>query len=95
VVICSKWRFIRVFYLKDDSGKYSQLDGQYAPFGYIIGGSDVFNSLQPGDMIDSTSVDDFGQLNLVTIRSSTFREVAQGTEEILLRKTKKNTPDLH
>mmetsp|Transcript_63083 Transcript_63083/g.72560 ORF Transcript_63083/g.72560 Transcript_63083/m.72560 type:complete len:303 (+) Transcript_63083:435-1343(+) len=66
------------FGLKEDSVKYSLLDGQYAPFGYIIGGSDVFDSLQPGDEIDSTSVDDFGKLNLVTIRSSTFREVAQG-----------------
>ena len=66
---------------KDDSFKRSMLDGQYAPFGYIIEGFEVFNSLEPGDIIDSTSVDAFGQLNLVKIRSSTFKEVAQGTEE--------------
>ena len=66
---------------KDKTLKRSMLDGQYAPFGYIIEGFDVFDSLKPGDVIDSTDVDDFGQLNLVKIRSSTFREVAQGTEE--------------
>lgn len=66
---------------KDKTFKRGMLDGQYAPFGYIIEGFDVFDSLKPGDVIDSTTVDDFGQLNLVKIRSSTFREVAQGTEE--------------
>lgn len=66
---------------KDNNFKSSMLDGHYAPFGYIIDGFDVFDSLRPGDIIDSTSVDDFGQQNLVKIRSSTFKEVAQGTEE--------------
>ena len=66
---------------KDAAFQRTMLDGQYAPFGYIIGGFDVFDSLEPGDTIDSTSVDTFGQLNLVKIRSSTFKEVAQGTEE--------------
>mmetsp|Transcript_24637 Transcript_24637/g.68015 ORF Transcript_24637/g.68015 Transcript_24637/m.68015 type:complete len:211 (-) Transcript_24637:5176-5808(-) len=66
---------------KDKNFERRTLDGLYAPFGYIIEGADVFNSLKPGDVIDSTTVDDFGQLNLVKIRSSTFREVAQGTEE--------------
>lgn len=66
---------------KDKNFKRSDLNGQYAPFGYIIEGFDVFDSLKPGDVIDSTTVDDFGQLNLVKIRSSTFKEVAQGTEE--------------
>ncbi|VEU41069.1 unnamed protein product [Pseudo-nitzschia multistriata] len=66
---------------KDKNFKRSDLNGQYAPFGYIIEGFDVFDSLKPGDVIDSTTVDDFGQLNLVKIRSSTFKEVTQGTEE--------------
>lgn len=66
---------------KDGTLKRSMLDGQYAPFGYIIEGFDIFDSLQPGDIIDSTIVDGFGQQNLVKIRSSTFKEVAQGTEE--------------
>lgn len=61
--------------------KRSALDGQYAPFGYIIEGGDIFDLLEPGDEIASTVVDDFGQLNLVKIRSSSFREVAQGTED--------------
>lgn len=61
--------------------KRSTLDGQYAPFGYIIEGGDVFDSLESGDEIASTVVDDFGQLNLVKIRSSSFKEVAQGTED--------------
>ena len=67
--------------IKDDSFKSSMLDGQYAPFGYIIEGGEIFDSLQPGDIIDSTTVDSFGQLNLVKIRSSTFKEVVKGTEE--------------
>lgn len=66
---------------KDESFKPNMLDGQYAPFGYIIEGFDIFESLKPGDVIESTTVDDFGQLNLVKIRSSTFKDVTQGTEE--------------
>lgn len=72
--------------LKDNSIKRSLLDGQYAPFGYIIRGFDVFDSLRPGDVIDSTSVDEFGELNLVKIRSSTFKEVSQGTEKATSKK---------
>ena len=71
---------------KDNTFKRTMLDGQYAPFGYIIEGFDIFDSLKPGDVIDSTSVDDFGQLNLVKIRSSTFKEVAKGTEEASSKK---------
>lgn len=56
------------------------LDGQYAPFGFIIQGYSVFQSLKPDDVIDSTIVDDFGKLNLIQIRSSSFTEVVQGTE---------------
>lgn len=76
---------------KDGSFKSSMLDGQYAPFGYIIEGFEIFDSLQPGDVIDSTSVDSFGQLNLVKIRSSTFKEVVKGTEEASA-KTKLQSP---
>jgi peptidylprolyl isomerase len=65
----------------DTDVRRSALDGRYAPFGYIIAGGDVFDSLESGDEIVSTTVDDFGQLNLVKIRSSSFKEVAQGTEE--------------
>jgi peptidylprolyl isomerase len=64
------------------------LDGQYAPFGYVIEGMDIFYSLESGDEIASTVVDDFGQLNLVKIRSSSFKEVAQGTEDAATADTK-------
>ena len=47
-----------------------------APAQYEILGMD-----ESGDEIASTTVDSFGQLNLVKIRSSSFKEVAQGTEE--------------
>jgi cyclophilin family peptidyl-prolyl cis-trans isomerase len=48
------------------------LDGQYAPFGYIVKGSDVYNSLRPGDVIKATYVSELGQLNLVKIRKNAF-----------------------
>eukprot|EP00536_Pseudo-nitzschia_multiseries_P007156 jgi/Psemu1/319060/estExt_fgenesh1_pm.C_1650001 len=77
---------------KDENFQRRMLDGLYAPFGYIIEGFDVFDSLKPGDVIDSTTVDDFGQLNLVKIRSSTFKEVAQGTEEASSKAKMKPSP---
>lgn len=56
------------------------LDGEYAPFAYIIDGMDVFNRLRAGDVIDSTTVDEFGaQANLVKLRRSSFSEVVQGS----------------
>lgn len=48
------------------------LDGQYAPFGYIVSGSDVYQSLRPGDVIRSTKCSEVGLLNLVKIRKSAF-----------------------
>ena len=58
------------------------LDGQYAPFGYIVRGSDVYNSLRPGDVIKATYVSDLGQLNLVKIRKNPF-EVGEEDEVVL------------
>jgi peptidylprolyl isomerase len=55
------------------------LDGNYAPFGFIIYGSDIYEALQPGDVIDSTLVDEFGALNLVKIRESSLKEAASAT----------------
>ena len=60
--------------------KRKLLDGQYAPFGFIIQGYSIFQALEADDVIDATFVDDFGKLNLVQIRSSSFTEVVQGTE---------------
>lgn len=63
---------------RDISTKRTRLlDGQYAPFGYIVEGSDVFNSLRPGDVISETSVSELGRLNLVKIRKNAF----EGGEE--------------
>jgi cyclophilin family peptidyl-prolyl cis-trans isomerase len=64
--------------MRDISSKRTKLlDGQYAPFGYIVKGSDVYNSLRPGDVIKATYVSELGQLNLVKIRKNAF----EGGEE--------------
>jgi len=59
------------------------LDGAYAPFGYVIEGLDIMDNLRPGDMISATYVDEWGLLNLVKIRSSSFADVlnSSNTEE--------------
>jgi cyclophilin family peptidyl-prolyl cis-trans isomerase len=63
---------------RDISPKRTKLlNGQYAPFGYIVGGSDVYNSLRPGDVIKATYVSELGQLNLVKIRKNAF----EGSED--------------
>ena len=70
------------FSLQKDSlpdEKRGLLDGEYAPFGYIVDGYNLFQSLKPGDFIDQTIVDEFGQLNLVKLRQSSFSEVVQGS----------------
>ena len=64
---------------QDASSKRSKLlDGQYAPFGYIVSGSDVYQSLRPGDVIKATYVSEVGLLNLVKIRKNAF----EGGEDI-------------
>ena len=62
------------------SNKRKLLDGEYAPFGFIVGGYDIFEALQPGDVIDNTFVDPFGKLNLIKIRQSSFQDAAKATE---------------
>lgn len=56
------------------------LDGEYAPFGYIVDGYALFQNLEAGDVIDATCVDEWGQLNLAKLRRSSFSEVVQGSE---------------
>ena len=51
------------------------LDGQYAPFGYIAQGWELFDQLQPNDVITDTVVDEWGILNLVKIRESRFADI--------------------
>jgi len=59
--------------IRDISPKRTKLlDGQYAPFGYIIRGSDVYQTLKPGDVISATYVSELGALNLVKIRKNAF-----------------------
>jgi peptidylprolyl isomerase len=61
----------------------SLLDGEYAPFGFIITGYEVFCELKPDDVIDVVFVDDFGKQNLIKIRQSSFKEAAKGSEAAL------------
>ena len=72
---------------KDGSRLSKLLDGQYAPFGYIIAGADVYNSLKPGDVIKTTEVSEVGLLNLVKIRKNAFegdaQEEVQGEDEVV------------
>lgn len=71
------------FCLREDTlpeNEKSLLDGEYAPFGYVVEGLNLFRSLQVGDIIDSTSVGEWGMLNLVKIRLTSFSDM-QGSEE--------------
>lgn len=61
--------------------KRQMLDGEYAPFGFIVGGFELFQELQPNDVIDDTLVDEWGGYNLIKLRRSSFSEVVQGTED--------------
>ena len=66
---------------RDISSKKSELlDGQYAPFGYIVSGFDVYQSLRPGDVIKATYVSEVGLLNLVKIR----KNAVEGGEDIVV-----------
>lgn len=78
------WGSSEFFVLRDDStDQPSWLDGEYAPFGYVIHGMDLIDSvLQPNDVIDETVVDDWGTLNLVKLRLSRFSEVVKKNRSI-------------
>jgi peptidylprolyl isomerase len=65
------------FSLQRDSMRL--LDGEYAPFGFIIEGLDLFQELQPNDVIEATKVSEFGLQNLVKLRRSSFSEAVQGS----------------
>lgn len=58
------------------------LNGQYAPFGYVVDGYDMLQSLKAGDIIAETTVGQFGQQNLVKIRGTGFSDVMQKGSEI-------------
>jgi len=59
----------------------SLLVGSYAPFGYVLDGLDLLESLQPGDKIRSTVVDEWGKLNLVKIRKLSLTEGMSSASE--------------
>jgi peptidylprolyl isomerase len=83
------------FCLQNDSvmdEKRSYLDGEYAPFGWIVEGFELFQKLQANDVIDATKVSEFGLLNLVKLRRSSFSEVVQGSGES--SKDEKNQNDI-
>lgn len=65
----------------EESNVADLLDGKYAPFGYIVDGFDLFQTLKPSDVIDATFVDDWGKLNLSKLRESSFSEVVKGPDE--------------
>lgn len=52
----------------------SLLNGQYAPFGYVLEGFDLMKNLQAGDLISATYVDEWGQMNLKKIRGTSFAD---------------------
>lgn len=60
--------------------KRGLLDGEYAPFGYIIEGLDLFQTLQANDVIDKTFVDKWGLQYLTKLRKSSFTEVVQAVD---------------
>lgn len=53
-----------------DEGKRKLLDMEYAPFGAVVDGMNIFEELEIGDVIDATYVDEWGELNLVKKKSS-------------------------
>ena len=72
------------FILQKDSvmdEKRRLLDGDYAPFGFVCDGLDLFQALQANDVIETTKVSEFGIQNLVKLRRSSFAEVVQGSSE--------------
>lgn len=61
-------------------GRTTLLNGQYAPFGYVLEGLDLMKDLQAGDIIAATYVDESGMMNLKKIRGTTFAD-AMNSEE--------------
>ena len=54
--------------------RFRLLNGQYAPFGYIVEGDELMDSLKAGDIISATYVSEWGALNLVKIRGTSFAD---------------------
>lgn len=57
------------------------LNGNYAPFGYIVEGLDVMQQLKPGsDYISQAVVDEFGLGCLVKLREASFTSVMKNVD---------------
>jgi len=58
-----------------NSEKAMLLNGMYAPFGYVVEGQKIMEELKSGDIITSTYVEPFGQMNLKKIRDTSLANV--------------------
>jgi cyclophilin family peptidyl-prolyl cis-trans isomerase len=61
--------------------RVSLLNGQYAPFGYVVQGLDIMQNLQAGDIISATNLSEWGKLNLKKIRSTSFANAIVQSED--------------
>jgi len=64
-----------------NSTQVKLLNGMYAPFGYIMDGKDIMEQLRPGDVITSTFVNEWGQLNLKRIRTSSLADAMNSNDD--------------
>lgn len=60
----------------------SLLDCQYAPFGYVMEGLDIMDSLQGGDVITATYVNEWGSMNLIKVRGTSFANAMNREDDI-------------
>jgi cyclophilin family peptidyl-prolyl cis-trans isomerase len=67
--------------IKDiDAARVKEINGQYAPFGYVIEGWDLMQNLDPSIEISSTYVSEWGRLNLRKIKQSSFSDVINSSD---------------
>lgn len=67
--------------LKDmDATRVKEINGQYAPFGYVIEGWDLMQTLDPSVEISSTYVGEWGRQNLKKIKQSSFSDVINSSD---------------
>ena len=58
--------------IKRDEKWDSLLQGNYAPFGYVVEGFDTMTNLKSGDIVKNFKVDEFGMGNLKLPRRKGF-----------------------
>jgi cyclophilin family peptidyl-prolyl cis-trans isomerase len=63
-----------------DATRVKEINGQYAPFGYVIEGWDLMQSLDPSIEISSTYVGEWGRQNLKKIKQSSFSDVINSSD---------------